>query len=193
MWRDRVSLLLRWPVFAAGGMTTALLGTSGAAVPGEGFEAARESNRDPVLLPNTLNTTADGRYAAHRSHSSHSSHRSHRSHRSSSGTRQVPAMPTPQPQLEERVTPSDAVPSTVPPTILGTERAIPKPAPQDISMMVIRVQAALMRLGFYHGDIHGLLEPKTRAALKAFQQSEGILQTGRMDIETLTRLGISIP
>ncbi len=59
--------------------------------------------------------------------------------------------------------------------------------------MVIRVQAALMRRGVYDGDIDGLLGPKTRAALKAFQQSEGISQTGRMDIETLTRLGISIP
>ena len=49
-----------------------------------------------------------------------------------------------------------------------------------------------MRRGFYHGDIDGLLGPMTRAALRAFQQVEGIPQTGRMDIETLTRLGISI-
>ena len=47
--------------------------------------------------------------------------------------------------------------------------------------MVIRVQAALMRRGFYNGDIDGLLGPKTRAALQAFQESEGISQTGRMD------------
>ena len=59
--------------------------------------------------------------------------------------------------------------------------------------MVVRVQAALMRRGLYNGDIDGLLGPKTRAALRKFQQSEGIPQTGRMDIETLTRLGISIP
>ena len=50
-----------------------------------------------------------------------------------------------------------------------------------------------MRRGLYNGDIDGLLGPKTRAALRTFQQSEGIPQTGRMDIETLTRLGISIP
>ena len=59
--------------------------------------------------------------------------------------------------------------------------------------MVIRVQAALMRRGLYNGDIDGLLGPKTRAALRAFQQTEGISQTGRMDIATLTRLGITIP
>ena len=73
------------------------------------------------------------------------------------------------------------------------ERTIPKPTPQHVSRMVIRVQAALMRRGFYNGDIDGLLGPKTRAALKAFQQSERIPQTGRMDIATMTRLGISIP
>ena len=60
-------------------------------------------------------------------------------------------------------------------------------------MMVVRVQAALMRRGYYHGDIDGLLGPMTRAALRAFQQAQGISQTGRMDIDTLTRLGISIP
>lgn len=191
-WSDGVRRLLRWPAFAAGGMTTALLGTSGAAMPGEGLEAAREPNRDPVLLPNTLNATADDRYAAHRSHGSHSSHGSHRSHRSSSGSRSAPAVPTPQtgPSV---VRPSDPAPSTTTRTPSRTDRTIPQPTPQEVSTMVIRVQAALMRLGLYYGDIDGLLGPKTRAALRAFQRSQGIVQTGRMDIQTLTRLGISIP
>lgn len=59
--------------------------------------------------------------------------------------------------------------------------------------MVVRVQAALMRLGYYHGDIDGLLGPGTRSGLKNFQKSQGLKQTGRIDIETLTRLGIPIP
>ena len=60
-------------------------------------------------------------------------------------------------------------------------------------MMVVRVQAALMRSGHYQGDIDGLLGESTRAALRAFQKENGIKQTGRMDIETLTLLGIPIP
>ena len=188
-WRDRVWRLLRWPALAAGGMTTAALGGNAAVALGDGFEASGNPNSGPVLLPNTLNATAEDRYAAHRSHGSHSSHGSHRS--SSGGTRQAPAIPTPQPQL--RTPPSNPAPSVTPRTTPRIERAIPKPTPQDVSRMVIRVQAALMRRGVYDGDIDGLLGPKTRAALKAFQQSEGISQTGRMDIETLTRLGISIP
>ena len=59
--------------------------------------------------------------------------------------------------------------------------------------MVVRVQAALMRLGYYAGDIDGLLGPTTRVALKSFQRSKGLPQTGRMDLETLSSLGIPIP
>ena len=73
---------------ATGGMTTAVVGANAPVGPGEGFEASGEQNRGPVLLPNTLNATAEDRYAAHRSHSSHSSHGSHRS--SSGGTRKAP-------------------------------------------------------------------------------------------------------
>ena len=60
-------------------------------------------------------------------------------------------------------------------------------------MMVVRVQAALMRLGYYNGDIDGLLGPQTRSAIKAYQTAQGLRQTGRMGIDTLTKLGISIP
>ncbi len=60
-------------------------------------------------------------------------------------------------------------------------------------MMVVRVQAALMRLGYYDGDIDGLLGPQTRSAITAYQKAQGLRQTGRMDIGTLTKLGISIP
>lgn len=167
-------------------MTTAALGANAAAAMGDGLEVPGNPDRGLVLLPNTLNATAEDQYAAHRSHSSH---RSHRSHRSSSGG--VRSTPTPQPQYQPP--PSNRAPSVIPKTTPRIERTIPNPTPQNVSRMVIRVQAALMRRGYYNGDIDGLLGPKTRAALRAFQQTEGIPQTGRMDIKTLTRLGISIP
>ena len=188
-WRGKVWRLLRVPALAAGGMTTAALGANAAVTIGEGLEAPGNPDRAPVLLPNTLNATAEDRYAAHRSHSSHGSHRSHRS--SSGGVRQAPSTPVPQPQYQSP--PSSPAPSVIPKTTPRIERTIPKATPQDVSTMVVRVQAALMRRGLYNGDIDGLLGPKTRAALRTFQRSEGIPQTGRMDIETLTRLGISIP
>ena len=177
-WRGRVWRLLRGPALAAGGMTTAALGANAAATIGEALEAPGNSDRTPVLLPNTLNSTAEDRYAQHRSHSSHRSHRSHRS--SSGGVRPGPSTPAPEPQIQ--LPPSSPAPSVS-----------PEATPHDVLTMVVRVQAALMRRGLYNGDIDGLLGPKTRAALRMFQQSEGIPQTERMDIETLTRLGISIP
>ncbi len=59
--------------------------------------------------------------------------------------------------------------------------------------MVVRVQAALMRLGYFSGDIDGLLGPETRSAITAYQKAQGLPQSGRMDIGTLTKLGISVP
>jgi His-Xaa-Ser repeat protein HxsA len=59
-------------------------------------------------------------------------------------------------------------------------------------MMVVRVQAALMRLGYYNGDIDGLLGPMTREAITNFQSDRSLGKTGRMDIDTLTALGISV-
>ena len=189
-WRSNLLRILGWPALAAGGVTAAAFGANAAEFPGEGLAAPTGSNHGSLLLPNTLNATAEDRYAAHGSHRSHSSHRSHRSS-SGGGSRSVPSSPTPQPQTVPQ-SPSPA-PSTTPDATPQTEQSLTKPTPQDLSMMVVRVQAALMRRGYYNGDIDGLLGPMTRAALRAFQRAEGISQTGRMDIDTLTRLGISIP
>ena len=121
-WRSRVWRLLRWPALAAGGMTTAALGANASAAMGDGLEAPGNPDRGPVLLPNTLNATAENQYAAHRSHSSHRSHRSHRS--SSGGVRSTPA---PQPQYQPP--PSNQAPSVIPRTTPRIERTIPKPTP----------------------------------------------------------------
>ncbi len=183
IWRKRLFEILRWPALAVGAVATAVTVAKASTDEEEEGWKTDGSNLNPVVLPNTLNATATDRYAAHRSHSSH---RSHRSHRSSSGGGYSPA-PAPR-------TPS---PSTTVPTIPKAQPTepsiIPKPAPQDLSMMVVRVQAALMRLGYFNGDIDGLLGPQTRSAITAYQRAQGLRQTGRMDIDTLTKLGISIP
>ena len=190
-WRKTLMQVLRWSVMTVGSVSTAALGFNPAADHEAGLRALTDSDHDRVLLPNTLNATADDRYAAHRSHSSHRSHRSHRSSGSRGGIRTTPPAPTPQPQQSPQ--PSSPSPSTPPRVVPQLERQRPQPTPQDLSMMVVRVQAALMRLGHYKGDIDGILGPMTRSALNAFQKSKGLAQTGRMDIDTLTRLGISIP
>ncbi len=183
IWRKRLFEILRWPALAVGAVATAVTVAKASTDEEEEGWKTDGSNLNPVVLPNTLNATATDRYAAHRSHSSH---RSHRSHRSSSGGGYSPA---PAPRTPS---PSTTVP-TVPKAQPTEPSIIPKPAPQDLSMMVVRIQAALMRLGYFNGDIDGLLGPQTRSAITSYQKAQGLRETGRMDIDTLTKLGISVP
>jgi His-Xaa-Ser repeat protein HxsA len=187
-WHKRILNILRWPSLAIGVATTSIGGANASVSDDvEGWKGAG-ADVEPVILPNTLNATATDRYAAHRSHSSH------RSHRSSSGGGGY-SRPTPAPS--PRVTPTPAPPPTVttpaPNVRPGTSSSVPKATPKDLSMMTVRVQAALMRLGYYKGDIDGVLGPQTRVAITEYQKAQGLRQTGRMDIGTLSKLGISIP
>jgi hypothetical protein len=47
------------------------------------------------------------------------------------------------------------------------------------------LQALLNKLGFDAGPVDGLMGPKTRSALKAFQTEYGLRRTGRADSETM--------
>ena len=75
----------------------------------------------------------------------------------------------------------------------GTSTTLPKPSPQNLATMAVRVQEALMLQGYYKGAIDGIPGPQTRAAITEYQKAQGLPQTGRMDTQTLARLGISTP
>ena len=51
-------------------------------------------------------------------------------------------------------------------------------------------QQALKDKGHDPGAIDGVMGPKTQAALKDIQKAEGIQDTGRLDAETMAKLGI---
>jgi peptidoglycan hydrolase-like protein with peptidoglycan-binding domain len=53
------------------------------------------------------------------------------------------------------------------------------------------VQEALKAKGNDPGPIDGKMGPKTRAALKAFQEANGLKGTGQMDDQTADKLGIA--
>ena len=57
---------------------------------------------------------------------------------------------------------------------------------QQVQMM----QEALKGKGYDPGAIDGAMGPRTSAALREFQQSEGLRVTGRLDAETRSKLGI---
>ncbi|MGH7313971.1 MAG: peptidoglycan-binding domain-containing protein [Candidatus Rokuibacteriota bacterium] len=51
-------------------------------------------------------------------------------------------------------------------------------------------QEALKQKGFDPGPADGMMGPKTRDALKDYQEAEKINQTGRLDAETMAKLGV---
>jgi len=51
-------------------------------------------------------------------------------------------------------------------------------------------QEALKTKGFDPGPVDGKLGPRTADALRDFQKQEGLQQTGRLDGETRTKLGV---
>lgn len=58
------------------------------------------------------------------------------------------------------------------------------------SEQVKAVQQALKDKGLDPGEIDGKMGPKTQAALREYQQKEGLKATGRLDSETAAKLGV---
>ena len=52
------------------------------------------------------------------------------------------------------------------------------------------VQEVLKERGMYEGEVDGIMGPKTQAALREFQKKEGLQETGRLDQQTMARLGV---
>lgn len=58
---------------------------------------------------------------------------------------------------------------------------------------VLEAQVELARRGFSSGPIDGVMGPQTEAAVIAFQESQDLTPTGRLDPQTLERLQLSTP
>jgi hypothetical protein len=57
--------------------------------------------------------------------------------------------------------------------------------------VIADVQAALQEMGYYRGEVDGLLGPLTREALTAYQSDHGLYATAVIDEPTLDALGMS--
>ena len=57
--------------------------------------------------------------------------------------------------------------------------------------VIADVQSALKDMGYYTGDVDGLLGPLTREALTAYQGDHGLYTTAVIDEPTLDALGMS--
>jgi hypothetical protein len=57
--------------------------------------------------------------------------------------------------------------------------------------VIADVQAVLQQMGYYRGEVDGLLGPMTREALAAYQADQGLTTTEAIDEPTLDSLGMS--
>jgi hypothetical protein len=57
--------------------------------------------------------------------------------------------------------------------------------------VIADVQAVLQQMGYYTGEVDGLLGPLTREALTAYQSDQGLTTTAAIDEPTLDSLGMS--
>jgi Putative peptidoglycan binding domain len=57
--------------------------------------------------------------------------------------------------------------------------------------VIADVQGVLQQMGYYTGEVDGLLGPLTREALTAYQGDQGLAQTAAIDEPTLDSLGMS--
>jgi hypothetical protein len=57
--------------------------------------------------------------------------------------------------------------------------------------VIADVQAVLQQMGYYKGEVDGLLGPMTREALTGYQADQGLTQTSAIDEPTLDALGMS--
>ena len=151
--------------------------------------------------------------AGHSSHSSHASHASHASHYSSTGGYSSPSYspapvytapsytpapvytppaynpptPTPAPTPSNDSSQSLFVNQPTPPAV----KPVPLPGRSELFKKVVRrVQVALMGRGLFNGPIDGGVGLATRAALRQFQQSQGLTVTGTITSETLDALHV---
>jgi peptidoglycan hydrolase-like protein with peptidoglycan-binding domain len=61
-------------------------------------------------------------------------------------------------------------------------------APERESDPVTAAQRALNARGYDAGEVDGRMGPKTREAVRAFQEAQGLEVTGRLDERTMARL-----
>jgi len=69
------------------------------------------------------------------------------------------------------------------------EKKVPAKAAEDVK----KLQEALKAKGHDPGPVDGIVGPKTRAALKAFQEASGLKATGQLDDQTAEKLGVEKP
>lgn len=141
--------------------------------------------------------------AGHRSHQSHQSHASHSSHRSY----YMPEPPDPGPgsitqQGEgdiQTVALSGRNENSTPRTSILPKNPMTAKKPRVLKgntakfgEIVAKAQLALLSQGYEVGAVSGDLHARTIAAIYKYQRNNGLVPTGKLENDTLNRLGIVV-
>ena len=78
----------------------------------------------------------------------------------------------------------------VPVPIIPVPPRPPVPAEADGSVLVAQVQRKLKKLGYYEGVVDGEMGRGTRGAIRAYQNENGLAETGVIDRPLLRALGL---
>ncbi|MDD0812485.1 peptidoglycan-binding domain-containing protein [Curvibacter sp. RS43] len=97
----------------------------------------------------------------------------------------TPAPPAPSPAPAAPVAPT---PSPAPPAPVAAAPVAAPPVVADPLSAVRQAQERLNQQGYAAGTADGLVGPKTRAALRRFQQEKGLKVTGVLDAATADKL-----
>jgi hypothetical protein len=57
--------------------------------------------------------------------------------------------------------------------------------------IIVAAQERLARQGYYRGETHGVLSAEMQKALRRYQSTNGLRQTGQLDSDTLAVMGLS--
>lgn len=77
------------------------------------------------------------------------------------------------------------------PTLDGSRLRPPRREPQLGFWQVRDVQMRLSRMGYPVGEVDGTLGPRTRTAVRGFQQHRGFRPSGHLDQQTLAALDVA--
>lgn len=133
-----------------------------------------------------LNTGEMPLYLAN--HRSHSSHASHGSHRSSAGSVR-PTYPSTAPSepLAQPTRPKASLPSAE--QLKFNQIMSDKEKRKNI---ILRVQLTLSALGYYKGDLNGVMDASTRKALNSYRTIKNLPVLEKLDLKVLNSLGIIV-
>jgi peptidoglycan hydrolase-like protein with peptidoglycan-binding domain len=79
-----------------------------------------------------------------------------------------------------------------PQTVVVEEKRVSRPQADPPNNTLAKAEAKLAGLGYYKGSVDGEYGPVIQQAIQQFQADNGLPVSGRLDLKTLSSLGIAL-